>query len=180
MGHYEVQGIACLRDLRGTLTPLHAFIGPNDSGKSALLRALRTALHLAAGTFYTAPDSGLIEPFDPGPLVKGASVRLRIQGPEELDYCFAVEENGELHEQSHVDRHSVRDTRRPWCLPYVQRQPPALSFPDSPAIIGGLAVRSRRGSSLSWASREVRSSAATASSAGSAATSSATRTLRQW
>lgn len=31
----------CLKDTRVTLTPLHALIGPNDSGKSTLLDALR-------------------------------------------------------------------------------------------------------------------------------------------
>jgi predicted ATPase len=34
----HVQGYACLKDVKCTLTPLHAFIGPNDSGKSTLLR----------------------------------------------------------------------------------------------------------------------------------------------
>lgn len=32
---------ACLKDVKVSLTPLHAFIGPNDSGKSTLLRAIR-------------------------------------------------------------------------------------------------------------------------------------------
>lgn len=39
--HFEVQGFGCLRKVTFPLTPLHAFIGPNDSGKSTLLKALR-------------------------------------------------------------------------------------------------------------------------------------------
>ena len=39
-----IQGFGCIKDLTlAPLTPLHALIGPNDSGKSMLLRALRTA-----------------------------------------------------------------------------------------------------------------------------------------
>ncbi len=36
----EVSGYRCLRSVRVGLTPLHAFIGPNDSGKSTLLAAI--------------------------------------------------------------------------------------------------------------------------------------------
>ena len=38
----HVQGYACLKDVKCTLTPLHAFIGPNDSGKSTLLRVIES------------------------------------------------------------------------------------------------------------------------------------------
>ena len=38
----EIANLACLRAVKLDLTPLHAFIGPNDSGKSTLLRAVRT------------------------------------------------------------------------------------------------------------------------------------------
>jgi ABC-type uncharacterized transport system ATPase subunit len=38
----RARGYACLRDVQCTLTPLHAFIGPNDSGKSTLLRLIAT------------------------------------------------------------------------------------------------------------------------------------------
>lgn len=40
----RVRGFGCLKDTAlENLSPLHAFIGPNDSGKSMLLRALRVA-----------------------------------------------------------------------------------------------------------------------------------------
>jgi ABC-type branched-subunit amino acid transport system ATPase component len=45
----------CLQDVEIDLTPLHAVIGPNDSGKTTVLRALRAALCLARGQFH-APD----------------------------------------------------------------------------------------------------------------------------
>jgi predicted ATPase len=38
----RVKRYACLQDVECRLTPLHAFIGPNDSGKSTLLRLIET------------------------------------------------------------------------------------------------------------------------------------------
>ncbi|AUX40112.1 hypothetical protein SOCE26_015090 [Sorangium cellulosum] len=38
----RIQGYGCVHDATLALTPLHALIGPNDSGKSTVLRALRT------------------------------------------------------------------------------------------------------------------------------------------
>lgn len=44
-----VSDFGCLKHVDVALTPLHAFIGPNDSGKSTLLRGLHSALELARG-----------------------------------------------------------------------------------------------------------------------------------
>jgi energy-coupling factor transporter ATP-binding protein EcfA2 len=38
----RIQNYGCIRDATFQLTPLHALIGPNDSGKSTVLRALQT------------------------------------------------------------------------------------------------------------------------------------------
>ena len=38
----RIQSYGCIQDATLTFTPLHALIGPNDSGKSTVLRALRT------------------------------------------------------------------------------------------------------------------------------------------
>jgi predicted ATPase len=37
----RLQGFGCIRDARIALTPLHAILGPSDSGKTTVLRALR-------------------------------------------------------------------------------------------------------------------------------------------
>jgi predicted ATPase len=39
---FHVRDFGCLKDVKLKLTPLHALIGPNDSGKSTLLRAVGT------------------------------------------------------------------------------------------------------------------------------------------
>lgn len=44
---FTVSGVGCVKNASAKLTPLHAFIGPNDSGKSTLLRSL-----LWAGTIH--------------------------------------------------------------------------------------------------------------------------------
>ena len=46
-----VKNFGCIKDVSVKLTPLHAFIGPNDSGKSTLLRAARTGMQLLTGKF---------------------------------------------------------------------------------------------------------------------------------
>ncbi|MFS8067385.1 MAG: AAA family ATPase, partial [Byssovorax sp.] len=43
----KVKDYGCVKYVDVELTPLHAFIGPNDSGKSTLLRAVRTAMQFA-------------------------------------------------------------------------------------------------------------------------------------
>lgn len=73
-------GYGCLKDVRVKLGGLHALIGPNDSGKSTILRALRTLGQLAAGTFE---HGATWEPFDPGldGDEPGTFVALRAQTP---------------------------------------------------------------------------------------------------
>lgn len=59
----QVQSYGCIVDATFKLSPLHALIGPNDSGKSTILRALRTILQFAASSFGGEP--GDMRPFDP-------------------------------------------------------------------------------------------------------------------
>jgi energy-coupling factor transporter ATP-binding protein EcfA2 len=62
---FAAKNYSCLKDVSVALTPLHAFIGPNDSGKSTLLRAMRTAVQFA-GDRFTLDEEGQPQPFDPG------------------------------------------------------------------------------------------------------------------
>jgi energy-coupling factor transporter ATP-binding protein EcfA2 len=45
----RIENYGCIRDATFRFTPLHALIGPNDSGKSTVLRALRTLGYLLGG-----------------------------------------------------------------------------------------------------------------------------------
>jgi energy-coupling factor transporter ATP-binding protein EcfA2 len=60
---FRARNYGCLLDVTASLTPLHAFIGPNDSGKSTLLHAMRTIVQLAGSRFSRAAD-GSLQPFD--------------------------------------------------------------------------------------------------------------------
>lgn len=44
----EIAGYGCIKDASFKLTPIHAFVGPNDSGKSTVLRGVQTLLTTAA------------------------------------------------------------------------------------------------------------------------------------
>ncbi|HEY5955224.1 MAG TPA: AAA family ATPase [Polyangiaceae bacterium] len=73
----EVENYGCIKKAKFELSSLHALIGPNDSGKSTTLRALRTVAQFAAGNFGVEPNTDP-EPFDPM-LEKGPnSNRIRI------------------------------------------------------------------------------------------------------
>lgn len=60
---FRARKYGCLLDVTASLTPLHAFIGPNDSGKSTLLHGMRTLVQLASGAFSLVEDRW--SPFDP-------------------------------------------------------------------------------------------------------------------
>jgi predicted ATPase len=60
----EIENYGCIKKAKFELSPIHALIGPNDSGKSTTLRALRTIAQFAAGNFGPEPMSNP-DPFDP-------------------------------------------------------------------------------------------------------------------
>ena len=62
----EIANFSCLRDVTVEFTDLHALIGPNDSGKSTILRSVRLLTQVLASTVHSenslsaAPDIGVI------------------------------------------------------------------------------------------------------------------------
>jgi energy-coupling factor transporter ATP-binding protein EcfA2 len=42
---FHIRRYGCIQDATVTLTPIHALVGPNDSGKSTVLRAVATAIN---------------------------------------------------------------------------------------------------------------------------------------
>jgi predicted ATPase len=68
---FRARNYGCLRDVTAALTPLHAFIGPNDSGKSTLLNGMRTLVRLASGLDSEALAS-VVMAFDP--FISGGSM----------------------------------------------------------------------------------------------------------
>jgi predicted ATPase len=58
----RIQNFGCVRDARLELTRLHALIGPNDSGKSTVLAAMRTAGELLDVGEHTLALAGRLDP----------------------------------------------------------------------------------------------------------------------
>lgn len=86
----EIEHYGCIQKTTFELTPLHALIGPNDSGKSTVLRALRTVTHLATSRF----DS-FRSPFEPS---LGESSRIAVEFEDELGYAIQAKPNTALTE----------------------------------------------------------------------------------
>jgi len=99
---FHAQNYGCLRDVHVTLTPLHAFIGPNDSGKSTLLHGMRTVVQFA-GSSFKLNEQGKWLPFDHFlPYDNGRGVIRHIQRSNTVLACdvnsgsfkLGVDENG--------------------------------------------------------------------------------------
>lgn len=65
----RIQGFGCARDVTLELTQLHALIGPNDSGKSTVLAAIRTACELISVGQEALRSEGRLDPRGAGAAV---------------------------------------------------------------------------------------------------------------
>lgn len=74
----RVENYGCIRDTTFRFTPLHALIGPNDSGKTTVLRALRTI----ARTVDSAIDELAMNALSRALLANKAGSRVTLSGPE--------------------------------------------------------------------------------------------------
>jgi len=76
----HVEDYGCLKNVDMELSRLHALVGPNDSGKSTLLRAMRLGVQLAGGSIQVSSENGNWLPFDPEPLGESLRLDLRLDG----------------------------------------------------------------------------------------------------
>ncbi|WP_433936557.1 AAA family ATPase [Sorangium cellulosum] len=77
----EISGYGCVSNAAFRLSPLHAFVGPNDSGKSTILRAVQTLL--IAGAARGGEGMQLLAGGDarwPAPAAGEARIRARLRG----------------------------------------------------------------------------------------------------
>jgi energy-coupling factor transporter ATP-binding protein EcfA2 len=77
------------------LTPIHALVGPNDSGKSTILRGLRTVVQFAVGKFDFLRDDSAVPagPFDPT-LGDKLETALRARLPGGFEYGLEHDDRG--------------------------------------------------------------------------------------
>lgn len=87
----EIENYGCIKSAKFELSPLHALIGPNDSGKSTTLRALRTVTQFAMGNFGNDPDNNP-RPFDPMLRPRPKNLKIRIVYSDASGYCVRTDE----------------------------------------------------------------------------------------
>ena len=127
----DVENYGCIQKASFALSPLHAFIGPNDSGKSTTLRALRTVAQFATENF--GPDPATPRPFDPLIQVRANATVLRIGYSDGISYGVGISgDTYRVHERVHAENaegSAVRDFGRPGIL-----KEPTLSGPIMDAV----------------------------------------------
>jgi predicted ATPase len=103
----RAKNYGCLKDVEIELTRVHAFIGPNDSGKSTLLHAIRSLVGFASGRFVQ--NQGEWWPFDPWMDVRNGDSS-RLLGAHTSTGWYAVEATSEKTEE----RCQAGDSRGPF------------------------------------------------------------------
>src|SRR5882672_12116435 len=110
----EIEDFGCIKKASFALTPLHALIGPNDSGKSTVLAALRTAVQFEFGAFQHSSDEGW-SPFDPDLFLKRDRTCIRLRHADRWTYAIQTT-RGEIYESVRDGEGGVEasDTGRAW------------------------------------------------------------------
>ena len=127
--YFEAKDYRCLRDVKVSLTPLHAFIGPNDSGKSTLLRGIGTAVQLGGATFRQSPMFAEVpNTRDVRHGAHGAQLLVRSAG----DYSLRIGADDSLEEATAP----VAEKPRQW----VPRDPTRASSYDTAHLLGRVAA----------------------------------------
>jgi predicted ATPase len=127
----RIKNCGCIKHAEVDLSRLHALIGPNDSGKSTILRAIRTATQFATQGFRKN-DRDEVEPFAPPFLtdeIADAEIALILATSDSLGYVV-LREDGKLFENA-----------------FIMGISPILSSGQPRALFGGSAL---------WASSKVR------------------------
>jgi predicted ATPase len=121
----DVENYGCIRKASFHLTPLHAFIGPNDSGKSTALRALRTAAQFACGDFGDEPNTRP-RPFDPIIDTKVNGPTLGLHYGDKLAYVVRNQQGVSESVYEGDQEVAKDDNRRGWNLPGLLHQGSAV------------------------------------------------------
>ena len=125
-----VHQYGCIQELRLPVGRLQALIGPNDSGKSTLLRAIRMLVHAAASSWATIGGQEL--PFDPD--VGEDSMLMLFAG--DARYALARKPQGVLLEEVNATRNlsNPRDPPSPTRMAKRGLNKPSIVHiqPDAP------------------------------------------------
>lgn len=128
-----VRNFGCLKDVTADLTRVHAFIGPNDSGKSTLLRAVRTLSQIATLKFSAGAYGW--EPFDPGFAAFPIDLPIELAATTPAGTHRAIFEKGQLYEEGEKGGQKSARRHRNW-----EMKAPKDAWPDLRHSVGRAAL----------------------------------------
>jgi predicted ATP-dependent endonuclease of OLD family len=117
-----LEHIGCIKSTEIALTPIHALIGPNDSGKTTALHAVRLALQARSSGFQKEAESWI--PFDPKRSLLGETSQITLAA-DSASYATrfrndgiacSLQSNGV--EKPDSDSHGSWTQRRPTRAPF--------------------------------------------------------------
>lgn len=130
----RVQGFGCVQDATLKLTRLHALIGPNDSGKTTLMRAIHTLSYQGHRLFY-GPNSPLIYSLPtPADTLAASPANIALTIASTLlggEFCFALAHDARLIEYS-IAQDGRKLTRKQGAVAWEGLD--ALSLADTAAL----------------------------------------------
>jgi ABC-type uncharacterized transport system ATPase subunit len=122
----RIRDFGCIRNLTlSDLKPINALIGPNDSGKSMVLRAIRTACQFGGGSFDKTADAPW-SPFDPEVerLWPAGSIQLSYAGGYSYEIVAETpDQQANIIEAASFASHEFKEPRRGFNSPGFLKVP---------------------------------------------------------
>src|SRR5690242_16977694 len=118
----HVENFGCVKKVDVALTPLHAFIGPNDSGKSTLLKAIEWGFFAGASD----QDPRRRSYAEPAQAVRGTRVSFARSDSVDLEFVNGAQLVAHIHGMSLAMSTLVR------LDPDALRQPSRVILEDAP------------------------------------------------
>lgn len=117
----DIENYGPIRKVSLALSPLHALIGPNDSGKSTILRALRTAAQFARGSFGADPIDEP-RPFNPMLDPQSDGPNIGVHYADNLAYVLRYQHGVGESVYEGDQKIAKVDIRRTWNMPGLLQQ----------------------------------------------------------
>lgn len=125
---FRARRYGCLQNVDIALTPIHALIGPNDSGKSTVLRAVRTVCHLMYDKFRQSNTFGKWSPFTPLPLKSDDEYQVEAYIKEDVFYRIEARQAKVIEKLVSKQNRILKKGERKWfdqtSLPLPKAMPP--------------------------------------------------------
>lgn len=135
---FTAQNFGCLKNFEIDLQPLHALIGPNDSGKSTVLRGLAVLTAFRHGAPWTLPVANQWRAH----YATTQQAQLSLEGPALVPRFLAIDPNGAVQWGESPGKPGAHDLANPIVIKLVPerlRQPSSLIPEKDPITFDGVA-----------------------------------------